>query len=365
MKTVQKYFPMPMQNMVRRIKRLRVTPLYKRLPLALPTVVHIDPSNVCNFKCVFCPTADSALLASVKRFKGMMPLELFRKIIDDCAIMAGKCGTIFEQVHLYKDGEPLTHPHFVEMAAYAKQKKIARNVATTTNGSLLTNELSSALIQSGIDTIRVSVEHCNEEGYAKITKTFSDFQRLLSNIAFLYREKQRQLKQMHIIIKINDMQLSSTEKKRFIQAFRPICDEIKIDSLMGWSSSEKKDFTLGIPVTTAMDGITPLRENNVCPEPFSKLAINPDGSVSVCCVDWAYQTLVGDLKKQTLEEIWHGEALREFRLRHLYGQRSALPACASCQYLKGFPSNVALDAHVERLTGLFAATAAPRKEHLE
>ena len=42
----------------------------------------IDPSNLCNFRCTFCPTGEKSLLGKYERPKGVMPFELFSKIIN-------------------------------------------------------------------------------------------------------------------------------------------------------------------------------------------------------------------------------------------------------------------------------------------
>ena len=65
----------------------------KVLPLKVPLIVWIDPTNICNFKCTFCPTGDDQLLKSVSRPKGMMKLEVFEKTINDLSLKArGKHG---------------------------------------------------------------------------------------------------------------------------------------------------------------------------------------------------------------------------------------------------------------------------------
>ena len=348
-----KYAPVRLSKNIRRLRQRIGTPLYKKLPLTLPLSLHIDPCNVCNFKCAFCPTSDGDLLASVNRFRGVMSLELFRKIIDDIGEEVRRTGAMLQQLHLYKDGEPLLNIHFLEMAEYAKRKNIARIVSTTTNGSLLTEEIASALIRCDFDMIRISVEHINDEGYKKITGTYDDYRTIKEKIAFLFNEKKRRGSNLRIKIKMNDARFSKEEKRQFFREFRPLCDEITIDSLMGWSFSQKKDFTLGATLKTAMDGFTPLKEKKICPEPFSTLAINPDGTVSVCCVDWAYATIVGNFHDQNLRDIWNGDALRDFRMKHLSGKRSLLPACATCHYLQGFPESENLDGAAEQLIALF------------
>ena len=67
---------------------------------------------------------------------------------------------------------------------------------------------------------------------------------------------------------------------------------------------------------------------------FSRLTVNFDGTVSVCCVDWSHGTLVGDLNNETFSEVWNGKRLKEFRILHLKGERSKIGPCKNCDYLK-------------------------------
>ena len=38
------------------VPKLKAHPLAELLPLKVPYSLNIDPSNVCNFRCTFCPT---------------------------------------------------------------------------------------------------------------------------------------------------------------------------------------------------------------------------------------------------------------------------------------------------------------------
>jgi hypothetical protein len=60
----------------------------------------------------------------------------------------------------------------------------------------------------------------------------------------------------------------------------------------------------------------------------------------VCCVDWAKEAVVGDLKTETLAEVWRGAALRDFQLAHLEGRKSELAACKNCTFLHTMPDNL-------------------------
>ena len=58
------------------------------IPLSTPYILFVDPSSACNLKCSFCPCggAHSELWTEEKhRSVGIMDMNLFRKVIDDCA----------------------------------------------------------------------------------------------------------------------------------------------------------------------------------------------------------------------------------------------------------------------------------------
>ncbi|HMA65666.1 MAG: radical SAM/SPASM domain-containing protein [Fibrobacterota bacterium] len=327
--------------------------LFSQLPLSMPLVIHIDPSNVCNFKCIFCPTADTALLRDVNRPRQIMSMECFKKIVDDITSMKKLCrGTIY-QIHLYKDGEPLLNKALPEMIRYIKDADVANCISTTSNGSLLDKDCAEKIIDSGLDMIRISVESTDNDGYRRITQTDTTYETIVENVTYLYHLKKKKGSGLYITVKITDVNLQDEQKEKFRRDFTPIADQVRIDTLMGWSYSQKKDFTLGANVTTGIDGETLLKKRIVCPEPFSKMAVNSDGSVSMCCVDWSQGTVVGNVAKNSIFEIWNSEQLRQYRLLHSKNKRHEIPPCNDCQYLCGFPPCDDLDKFGIQLVSMY------------
>jgi radical SAM protein with 4Fe4S-binding SPASM domain len=234
-----------------------------------------------------------------------------------------------------------------------KSKDVANVISTTTNGSLLSKQYVEDLVKSGLDLIRISVEHVNSEGYKKITSTFSDYEQIVANVRNLYDAKKRSASKLYIQVKITNSGMSKQQIENFYNEFKSISDEVRVDTLMGWSLSEKKDFTLGNNVATGMDGISELKDRLICPEPFSKLAINSDGNVSVCCVDWSHGAIVGDVRTHSLDEIWNGELLNHIRVSHIRGERSNIGPCAQCQYVLGVRSQEDLDKYKDELLKIY------------
>ncbi|MCK5883671.1 MAG: SPASM domain-containing protein, partial [Bacteriovoracaceae bacterium] len=58
---------------------------------------------------------------------------------------------------------------------------------------------------------------------------------------------------------------------------------------------------------------------HMCPVPFTSLIFNPDGNVG-CCRERTNFDTVGNIKNQTVEEIWNGEEIRAWRREFLEGE---------------------------------------------
>ncbi|MBN1051164.1 radical SAM protein [Clostridium botulinum] len=317
------------------------------IPLSTPFSILIDPVNLCNFKCKFCPTGDKKLLESVNRPNGIMDLKLFKKAVDDIRNFDKKLKKLF----LYKDGEPLLNKNLGEMIKYAKSQDVAQSVDLTTNGALLDKDRAIEIIESGLDKIRISIESVSDKGYKLVTDTNVKYSTIKENVTYLYEEKIRRKSNLHIHVKIVDIRLSEEEKQKFMNDFSDIADSIYIYPLMGWSYSESKDFTLGTG-ENASESLPKNYGRQVCPEPFYNLAVNFNGLVSVCCVDWSWGTIVGDMKKESLVDIWNGEKLKELRIKHLKGERSKIRACAKCKYMQDLSSMSDIDDCANKLLKL-------------
>src|SRR6185312_1790612 len=96
------------------------------LPLPNPISMQVDPASLCNFKCSFCPTGDPKLIKQSGRAQVFMKFELFEKIVADIATFERPLKVL----KLFKDGEPMLNPRFVDMVALAKREpKIERVTA--------------------------------------------------------------------------------------------------------------------------------------------------------------------------------------------------------------------------------------------
>lgn len=326
--------------------------LSPKLPLKTPFSVLIDPSNICNFRCTFCPTGYPGLIKKAGRPKGMMNFSLFTKIIDEMQGFDQK----MEKINLYKDGEPFLNKNLDKMISYAKRKNIAKNISTTSNGSLMDKTRAIEVIEAGLDIIKISVENVSDEGYKRTTRTITKYDTIRKNVEFLFNEKEKRGAGLKIFAKINDVDLSDFEKERFIKDFSPISDSINVTPLNGWNNSYGYDFTLGLgpSINTTAYANTPLKKDRkICPDIFYSMSVNFNGLVSTCCVDWSLGLVIGDASKENIVDVWRGEKLQKLRMLHLEGKRDKIRICSNCQVIQSAPIESDIDDDSERLLKLY------------
>lgn len=313
------------------------------IPLSVPFIINVDPADICNFQCKFCPTGDRKLMKNTPgRNHGVMDFKLYKKIINDI----GEFEKPIKVLRLYKDGEPLLNPGFAEMIKYAKARKCAEKIDTTTNGSLLTPALSRNIVDAGLDRINISIEGVNAQQYLEFSNYKIDFDALVSNIRHFYANR----KQCEVLIKINGDLLTEDDKKKFIETFSCIADNIYIEHVMScWPEFELNNIEVNQQVGIYGQEI---KEVQVCPYLFYSFSINSDGTVSTCFLDWSRKLIIGDVKTESVKDIWLGNKLKEYQTMFLMKKRKGHPVCGNCgQMSHGMPDDI--DKYAELLIKYF------------
>ena len=109
--------------------------------------IHLEVTNVCNFKCEFCPDA------IMERKRGHMDFDLLTRALDE--ISERQLAKI---VAFHLMGEPLIYPHIFEGISAALERDI--NLHLTTNGSTfhIRPEHIQKLVSSGIPKVTISLQ---------------------------------------------------------------------------------------------------------------------------------------------------------------------------------------------------------------
>jgi radical SAM protein with 4Fe4S-binding SPASM domain len=316
-----------------RIHAAAKVPLEDQIPLDTPFSVHIDVCSVCNYKCSFCFQADSAAMKAVGLKRGMMSLELFKKIVDDLKAFDQK----IKKIKIGNHGEPTLHPDLPAMIRYARDSGTAEIIELFTNASQLEPVLNQALIDAGLQRINISLEGLSDERYKQVAGVKQSFAAIVEGVRHLHSIRG----QCKIYVKIADQTsalspgltekfvLSPSERDFFYDTFGNICDEIYIEKVVPqWAEVQlEKQNRLA---DTGMYGQKINIHKSVCPFVFMYLHFNCDGTTSPCTLDWPRKVVIGNANEQSVKEIWNGQRLRQLQVTMLEGKRCDVNFCNNC-----------------------------------
>lgn len=249
---------------------------YKKLDKSNPrlvglSTVEINPTELCNRTCSFCPRYDPNVYPNRNL---NMTIETVT-ILRDQMISAGYQGDI----HITGYGEPLLNPNILDIIQIMSENF---HTELITNGDRLLKKTIShqQLKYVGLDLLIVDCY----DGPDHVEKMFD----LLKDCEIPYR--------------IRDHYDDGTEKLVELYNFNN----------RGGIVSPKETY-------------------RPCWLPFYKAFVDWNGDVGLCCNDWARkQQPFGNIHKQNFDEIWMNEDFMNVRKKLEQGLRKDLPACKGC-----------------------------------
>lgn len=292
--------------------------LIQSLP-PVPRKLKLELTNACNLRCIMCPSSQA------KRKRGMMDWNLFQQIVHEAKRIK------IPHVGMYSTGESMLHPRFCDMVAYAKKHDLY--VSVCTNAQLLTQDCSRMLIDAGLDAIRYSIEGFRKTRYESIRRG-GKFERLLSNIE--YFKGLRDERKAPTTIWIDSVYFGEgfEEARQFCKLFAPYTDGIYFYPVCNMAGA---NYLGDARPRGRQDSRQKLRPSP-CINLWAVMCITWDGKATLCNYDFEAETVVGDLKTSTLEQLWHSERLNYFRQLHLTGRQDEMPLCGGCSDIYSQPN---------------------------
>lgn len=316
-------------------------PLYKIVPLKVPFSIGIGASDFCNFKCKYC-----AQSTSIGITPQILSWDKFVDIISQIEELLENNGVKrIKNFQICGIGESLICKELPQMIRYVKERGISDRIELTTNGSLLTHELSKNLIDAGLTRLLISVQGINKEAYKKICDYDIDFEKFIDEIAYFYQNRQ----QCSVYIKTADVALKEGEDKLFYDIFSPIADMVHIEHIMDGFSNV--DYTNMIEKHREKTRYGyDWKEKICCDSLFMRMSIaSVNGDVNACGCQWPGLP-IGNVYKKRLAQIWNGDAHKQYMKLHLSGNRGMIVKCRDCESISfaGHPMDD-LDEHLDEI----------------
>jgi len=288
-----------------------------------PYVLQIQTKSGCNGECVICPQ---------KKIRDMfppaeMPAALFSKIVDQCAGETNLRGVGF-----VLQNEPLTDPTLFGKITYFRERVRGKALAfVVTNGILLTRETVPKLLDSGLDALHITCNGFGKDDYEAINrgKSWDVFKENLEY--FLAQDLSRTAVMMSFVRhRLFQEELEKAVAYWKARGFHSFIHGINnrggmVDDYAAYARPLSGEPFWSKARKTAIRKIL-----GCCPYPFLQMSVLADGRVLVCTHDWARRQIIGDLKTESIREVWDGPLMREIRLKHLSGRAKEIPSCERC-----------------------------------
>ena len=255
-----------------------------------PQMLSVEPTSRCNLNCPFCLVGMQNSLPSTEhdllpRGMGTMEMELYRKIVGDAAEFG------IRKMQLHVQGEPLLHTQIHEMIRLARARGMVTQLFT--NGLPLTATMADRILDAGLDFIRFSVDGVSEEVYQK-NRVGGQFARVYRNMKMLAEKARERRSKINIVWQMIAMRNNEHE----IERGRQMSSELGIDYFV-------KTFAVTDPDAVPLD---PKYQRKLhikpCLDIYRSIFVFYNGDVVPCCYDQEGKEIVGNLRQQTLTEVW-------------------------------------------------------------
>lgn len=320
-----------------------------------PVCLYLETTNRCNLLCTTCPRTYEDLEPEAD-----MPWELFTSLIDQYPNIA--------RVVLHGIGEPMLVKDIAQRVKYLKDRNIY--VLFNTNGTLLTEANGRALIEAGLDELRVSLDAAESEVF-QLVRGKDFFDKIVANVrSFTRLQQEMDAPQPRVSLWLTGLRETVDQLPNFVRLAHSIgvtevylqrlvffdvpMDEhslARAESSLFEHSTEREEALireaelvareLGVMFSASgavdpSESIKMQRSDSpwsLCRRPWSLMYITANGRVLPCCIApfsmKGYDSFtLGDATQASLREIWNGAEYQRFRAGLLTS--APPPACVNC-----------------------------------
>jgi radical SAM protein with 4Fe4S-binding SPASM domain len=275
----------------------------ERVP-ALPVEYIVETTAKCNIYCPMCPRETH------KQPKEDMPAEIFERLVQGAA----RTG---EHMMLIGLGEPLLDPAIFDRVEYCQRHGISTLLST--NGTLLDEAAAARLIDSRLDHITLSFDGATKETFEHYRKG-ARFEKVRDNFVRFCRMKHARGSPMQVVVQMVRMSGNAHEAEDFKRFWSSVegVDQVRV----------KEDETNLLQPERNRSGQDARRCHYLW---RGAMYVKHDGRVFPCCQSYALDGApVGDLRTQSLAEIFNSDAMRNLRRLHAQGRAAEIDICARC-----------------------------------
>lgn len=237
-------------------------------PMSTLRMVEINPIEICNRVCDFCPRSMPDLYPNRPNQTSNALIEKIANDLDDFNFN-GRVGFV-------GFGEPTLHKKLVQQIEILSRVKSISFIEVNTNGDFLTEKMVADLASAGTTHLTVSMYD---------------------------RDITEDLKKL-----VKDTAITLVPRHCYPEKF-----ELKI-----------------VNRNSMLEGIPNKAVKRNCYIPFYKMFIDWNGQVLTCSEDWGRESNLGNVFESSVKEIWLGKAIEHYRKNLGCGNRQDCKPCQGC-----------------------------------
>ena len=224
--------------------------------------------------------------------------------------------------------EPLLSPDLPEVIAGARALGLV-DLMLNTNGLLLTEKISRAILSSGLTRLMVSLDAATAKTYAQM-RSGADFKTVTTNIeTFLALRKSLGQKLPLLRLSFCRTEVNEAELPAFLERWEGKADFFSIQAYGRYPG----------PAPPGWAAHTVAQPAGRCAQPHKRLLVRHNGDELPCCDASGAGLVLGNIKNESLAEIWNGCKLATLR-QSLTEDDLSTPIMVPCQecHAKFIPS---------------------------
>lgn len=261
--------------------------------------IYIETTTYCNLECPFCPSK------SIK-IREMLTLDDFKNYVL-------KVRDYTDGIYLHILGEPLLNHDIFEMIDYASS---TLKVSMTTNGRLIGKFLEK-IINSKLYILNISLQSLQNDPNLNnfIDDYFNTLNKLIKNKPESLNIHLRLWNDKEINQSFNDLVMKYIDNLGLLN-YPNVC--LSIDDEFDWPE-EKEEYLRG-----------------KCLGGKNQLAVHVNGDVSLCCLDYKKQCVLGNLNNVVnLSELIESDRYKNV-IKGFNDQKPYFKICQACKYKMRF-----------------------------
>ncbi|MAW33544.1 MAG: hypothetical protein CMK56_03950 [Proteobacteria bacterium] len=309
-----------------------------------PRRIYFEPTNHCNLKCDHC----AAHNGSGTRDLGFLDISLFKKVMNEISHLNRQT-----EINFYQHGESTLHEKLVDMIKIAS---IDYDFFTklNTNGVTLTREYSRNLIDSNIDSLVFTIDSITPESY-KAIKGRDLFHKVITNLLDYLEEWGDHPRKINNFFAVDIFLVEEERNKDDIRIIKELFEKLPIGHVQTYElfnymgavqeANGKYDERFKIP-----------KKNwPTCNVPWDVLGIRWNGDVVSCIYDYDSRYVIGNIKDNSILDIWNSDRMQGFRQAQLIHNFSCVESkgklCSNCTIMwqKDYQSPTSFNEEVKRM----------------